>query len=48
MVTPNELRHPEELRHSEELRHPECNAGSPDRSTVPISEIPRCTRDDVT
>ena len=30
-----------------EARHPECNEGSPDRSTVPMSEIPRCTRDDV-
>ena len=30
-----------------EARHPECNEGSPDRNTVPMSEIPRCTRDDV-
>ena len=30
-----------------EARHPECNDGSPESSTVPISEIPRCTRDDV-
>ncbi len=33
--------------HSKDLRHVEQSETSPDRGIVPVSEIPRCTRDDV-